>query len=224
MSETKTSKKVWLIVTASILTGLLLTYSILSTILLYIAVNNEEKWDIFKDTFFASKSKIADRDLGNIVTGTVELTMPKEFVALMGEDYDYILTEEQKENGFTSVKRADDGSAIFTIKKEDYDKFIKDLQKTTVEAINDTAEMISEQGDSSIKNIKYSQDFEQIIVYADKAKFNESFDNLYIYSVGLTACMYQMFDINSKGKCTIDITDKETKEVFKTVIYPDEFD
>lgn len=220
----KLNKGIFLTVSASILIGLILVYSVFSTGLLYLAIYKEDKWNDFKNYIFQdTNEKMVKKTIGNVINGTVTLTIPKEIIAFMGEDYDYTLTSEQKENGFTDVKKNDDGSAVFTIKKEDYDKFIKELEETTKASIKETINLISQQGNSSIKSIKYQTNFEKITVYAEKVKFGNGFDNLYIYSVGLTACMYQMFNINSDGKCIIDIVDVNTKEVFKTIVCPDEF-
>lgn len=214
------SKKIWLKVVLPIFMVVLVFTTVFSSTMLFIVINNQDVLDSIRKVFSESSStKVADRGLSNVISGTVELTIPKEFVDFMGEDYDYTLTEEQKQNGFTKVEKADDGSAVFTIKKKDYDAFIKDMHQNTVESFQEMGNTL--QG-SSITNISYSQKFDKIILTVNKDKFENGLDGMYVTSIGLTSIMYQMFDIEAKGKCTIDIQDKDTGEIFKTVVYPDE--
>lgn len=219
----KFDKKVFLTILKSTLIILFLAYFVFSSSLLYLAIYNEYEWNIFKTEVLESKiGKLASQNIVDIIKGNVKLTIPKEFISLMGEDYDYTLTEEEKANGFTDVKKKADGSAEFTIKKEKYEIFIKELKKSTVKSIKETIASISEQGNASIKNIKYRSDLGQISVYVDKPQFNEVFDALYINTVGLTACMYRMFDINCNGECIIDLIDTNTNKVYETIICPDD--
>ncbi len=221
----KSAKKIWLIVIASILAFVLMLYTVISSLMLSIAITDEEKWDVIRDSLFTkSNSKIADMGLSDIFSGTVKLTIAKEFVAFMGEDFDYTLTQEQIDNGFTKVEKQEDGSAVYTIKKEKYDIFIKDLRQTTKESLQEVANLLSENGNTSIRKMSSSSDFERITFEVDKQQYIEgmSMDSIYVMSCGLTSCMYQMFDINSTGKCKIEIKDVDSGEIFKTIIYPDE--
>lgn len=154
----------------------------------------------------------------NIISNTVEIKLTKEMIDLFIEDFDYALTQEQKENGFTEIKKNDDGSATYTIKKKDYDVFLKNYKETAKQAID---ELTEEGAFSSIKNITYNEDLSKIVISANKEKFEDSFDSMVIMSCGLTSCMYQMFDINAKGKCTVEVKDSNSGKVFKTTIYPD---
>ena len=164
------------------------------------------------------ENKVINQDLGNILTGTVEINISREFLELGEEEFNYELTQEQKENGFTDIKKNEDGSATYTIKKKDYKKFISELKETTKQGID---ELTKDGSFVSIKGITYNDNFSKIVISADKEGFENSFDSMVIFSCGLTSCMYQMFDIDAPGKCAIEIKDVSTGEIFKTTVYPD---
>lgn len=160
---------------------------------------------------------VAEQNLGNVLSGTVELTISKDFLEFMGEEFDYTLTQEQRDSGFTDIKKNDDGSATYTIKKKEYQAYVKELKGTTAQGFD---EMLADDSFSSVKKIEYTDRFEKITITADKEQFENSFDSLCIMSCGLSSCMYQMFDIDAAGKCIIEVKDSATGEVFRTETYP----
>lgn len=200
----------------------IITFSIVFIIsILGVLMGLLENVDISKDSIdTASKEneKIVNQDLGNVLTGTVELTISKDMLTLFGEEFDYTLTQEQKDNGFIDIKKNEDGSATYTIKKKDYEKFIEELR---AEAKNGIDELTADGTFTSIKKIEYTDDFEKITITANKEQFENGLDSLCIMSCGLTSCMYQMFDVDSSGKCTVEVKDVATGEIFKTTVYPD---
>ena len=167
---------------------------------------------------FTKSNKTANQDLGNILTGTVEIDMPKEFLQLGGEEFDYTLTDEQKAKGFTNIKKNEDGSATYTIKKKDYDKYIQELRQTAKQGID---ELTKDGSFASIKNIAYNDNLSKITITANKSGFENGLDSLAVFSCGLSSTMYQMYDIDAPGKCTIEVKDSTTGEVFQTTVYPD---
>lgn len=163
-------------------------------------------------------SKIANQDLGNILTRTVELTIPKDMLSLSGDDFDYSLTQEQKDSGFTDIKKNADGSATYTIKMKDYEKFISEYKNDVKKSID---ELNADGTFASIQKIEYTDNFEKITIIVDKEKFENSFDSVCMLNCGLASCMYQMFDVNSAGKCTVEVKDSASGKVFQTEVYPD---
>lgn len=185
---------------------LLLVLVVIIGVCLYNGVNQENE-----------SSKIANQGIGNILTGTVELTISKDMLALFGDGFDYNLSQEQKDNGFTDIKKNEDGSATYTIKKKDYEKFIDEYKTQTKNTLN---EIINGNNFTSIQKIQYTENFDKITIVAEKEKFENSFDSMCVMSCGLTSCMYQMFDVNSDGKCIVEVKDVATGEVFRTETYP----
>ncbi len=154
----------------------------------------------------------------NINSDTVELNVPKEFLNLGEEEFNYKLTKEQKSSGFIDVKKNKDGSATYTIKRKDYEKFISELNSTAKRAINE----LSESGAfKSVKSIIFNKDLSEITITADKKTFENNMDSMVVMSCGISSIMYQMFDVDSSRKCTIEVKDSTTGEVFQTTIYPD---
>ena len=164
-------------------------------------------------------NKIVNQDLGNILSGTVELTIPKDAISLLGDNFDYSLTEEQKEKGFIGVKKNEDGSATYTIKKKDYKVFLSEYKKTAMQGID---ELTKDGNLPSVKSITYNDDLSKITIIAERESFENGFDSMVVMSCGLASSMYQMFDLNSNGKCTVEVKDSTTGEVFQTAKYPDD--
>lgn len=171
-----------------------------------------------KDSSNGIVSKVANQGIGNILTDTVSITIAKEMLDLSGDTFDYTLTKEQKDNGFTSIKKNKDGSATYTIKNSEYKKFIAEMKKTAKQGID---EITADGSFPSIKSISYNDDLSKIVITADRKAFENSFDSMAVFRCGLTSCMYQMYDIDAEGKCTVEVKDSVSGEVFQTTVYPD---
>lgn len=173
----------------------------------------------FVETYKKSFTTLSvEENLGNILTGTVEINIPLFFLELSEEPFDYKLTEKDKENGFTNIKKNADGSATYTIRKKEYEKFIEEYKEQIKNMLD---ELTSDDTFDSIERIEYTDNFNKITIYANKEKFESGLDSMCVSTCGLASCMYQMFDINSSGKCTVEVKDSKTDEVFQTSIYPD---
>ncbi len=156
-------------------------------------------------------SKLVSRDINDVISGNVEINIPKEMLELSGEEYDYKLTDEQKKNGFTDVKKNADGSATFTMKNSDYKKFIADLKEETKKSFDEMPKNFDK-----IKKVTYNNDFSEIIIYAEKDKFNDFIAS----ACGLSSILYQMYDIDASGKCNILAKDYQTNETFYNTVFP----
>lgn len=157
----------------------------------------------------------------DFLTPSVKINFPKELVELTSSSNDssnLVLTDEQKENGFTKIEKNNDGSITYTIKKSAYKTFIYDLK---TEARNGIDEIMNSGNYSSIKNITYNDNFSEITIMVDKSLFENSIDSLAILSCRITSIMYQNFDIDSPKKCTITIKDFTTGEIIQTETYPE---
>lgn len=169
----------------------------------------------FSETYFNKDNSFVKSDL---FSGTVDITIPASFFELNEEPFNYQLTEEDKGNGFTDIKKNNDGSATYTIEKDKYDTFINELKTETASSID---ELTTNGSFASIEKIEYTDKFETVTITANKEQFENSIDNIAVLSCGLSSYAYQLFDIDAEGICTINVKDSTSGEVFQTTIYPD---
>ena len=169
----------------------------------------------FTETYFNEDKSLAKSDL---FSKTVEITIPSTFFELNEEPFDYQLTEEDKENGFTNIKKNDDGSATYIIKKDKYKIFINELKAETANSID---ELKASGAFSSIEKIEYTDKFEIVTITANREQFQNGIDNMAVLSCGLNSYAYQLFDTDAKGTCTVNVKDSTSGEVFYTTVYPD---
>lgn len=176
--------------------------------------------EAFVETYNNKNGTLSVKEtFGNLLSGTVEINIPVELLELGDEPFDYKLTEKNKENGFTNIEKNSDGSATYTIKKKAYNKFIEEYRSE----VKETLDKLSSDGTfTSIQKIEYTNNFDKITIVANKKKFESSLDSISIMTCGLSSYWYQMFDVNSNGKCTVEVKDSITDEIFKTATYPDE--
>ena len=175
-----------------------------------------EKTESEKPTETSSKEASSEK-IVEVKDKIVEITLSKEFLELGGSEANYTLTQEQKDNGFIDIIKNNDGSATYTIKEKDYKVFIVDLKKEATNGIDE----ITDGTFTSIKSVSYNDDLSEITIVADKEAFNGSFDSLSMMSCSLNSLIYQRFDVNAKGKCTVKVKDSASGEVFKTKTYPE---
>ncbi len=145
---------------------------------------------------------------------TVSIDIP---ASLIGKNATDKLTDEQKNNGFKKAVINKDGSVTYTIDSQKYDTFLKEYQKTVAESLD----KIKTDGNyKSVNSVEYNDNFSEITLIVDKNKFENGMDSIAIMQAGVSAAMYQAFDINSKTKTTINVKDQKTGKVFKTEKYP----
>ncbi len=145
---------------------------------------------------------------------TVLIDIP---ASLIGKNATDKLTDEQKSNGFKKAVVNKDGSVTYTIDSQKYDTFLKKYQKTVAESLD----KIKTDGNyKSVKSVEYNDNFSEITLIVNKNKFENGMDSIAIMQAGISAAMYQAFDINSKTKTTINVKDQKTGKVFKTEKYP----
>ena len=212
MSEKTKAKNIWLIIILSVLAFLIVAYSAFTTYLIYAAANNTDVWNKISANVFKQSEKLVRR---NILTDTVSIEFPKDFVDLMsGFGFDF--TEQIELN---NIKKNDDGSVVIQMQRDYYNNFIKTISESTAESFRQCADGMP---GSSIRAINFTKKFDNIILEVKKDEFADNIiDDMYIASMGYTAMVYQMCDVDAKGKCTIDIKDVDTGDIIKTVVYPD---
>lgn len=166
----------------------------------------------------SSNSTVSESEL-NIDKGLfdVKITIPKSF---LGDNEITELTDEQKSQGFKSMKKNDDGSITYTISKNAHKSLMEEMKKTTSDQLK---KMATDGTYISIKDVSFNDNFSKITLLVDEEKFNNSFDSFATLAVGMSGMMYQIFDGSeaSKTSVTIELTNNITQEVFSTVKYPD---
>lgn len=147
----------------------------------------------------------------------VKITLPKSFV---DDSETAELTDEQKSQGFKSIKKNEDGSVTYTISKSAHKSLMEEMKKTTSDELK---KMATDGTYSSIKEVTFNDNFSKITLLVDEEKFNNSFDGLATLAVGMSGMMYQIFDGTeaSKISVTVELKNNITQEVFSTVKYPD---
>lgn len=154
--------------------------------------------------------------------GDVEITLPSYYSKLVGNSIDFNnITDEQKAMGLKKIEKKKDGSIVYVIERSKYDNYLAQIKKTAIDGFN---EILKSGAYKSISKVDYSDDFGTITITADKAQFENSYDSAVVLSCGLSGMMYQMFDVDAKQKVTVNVKDTKTGKVFRTTVYPDDFD
>ena len=150
----------------------------------------------------------------------VEVTLPPELFE--DEEVSHI-EAEIKEDSNAEVIQNDDGSITFKMSKKDHKKMMSEMKDGFIETID---EIVEDDEFSSIKDITYNKDFTEIKISSDKEVFENSFDGIATFSLGLGSMYYQAFNGKDleKEKVIILVEDESTNEVFNEIVYPDQFD
>ena len=167
-----------------------------------------------------SKSENAGTDNNVVQQQDIVITIPK---SLISEQTSTELTEEQKSMGFKSATLNDDGTLTLVIAKSEYDTLMQKLKQNTA----DSLESIVTGGTyPSVKDIEYNDDFSKITLIVEQQSFDEGLDSLSTLVAGLAGTIYQVYNGADTDNLTvtIDIKDKSTGNVFKTVHYPQDME
>ena len=149
----------------------------------------------------------------------VEVTLP----ASLFEDTDMeSLKKEAKEDGVKEVIINDDGSVTYKMSKSQHKKMLKEMETTIVDSINDIEK---DEDFPSIKTIDYNKSFTKYTIEMDQEIHkNGSMDGFAFLNLAIQSLYYQLFNGVSEEdyKVTIQLKNEETKEIFDTIVYPDD--
>jgi len=151
---------------------------------------------------------------------SVEITMPASFFE--GEDMDEIVAKA-KEDGIGEVTVNDNGSVTYKMSKLKHNELLREMRDSVIEYLDE----IKNSGDfESIKDIAHNKNFTEFTVTVNQEKFENSFDGIVAFGIGITSSYYQIFEGVPSDKCkaTISFKNENTGEVFHTVIFPDSFE
>lgn len=155
-------------------------------------------------------------DVGTADNGKdIEITIPASLIGDTGVE----LSEDEKEQGFKSVKKNEDGSATYTIDKASYADFISTYNSETKKTIE---ELSSSGLYTYIKSVSVNDDISKVDIKVDRAGFESGMGSIPLLTVGVSGLFDGAFDVNAAGKATINVIDEVTGEIFDTVTYPDD--
>ena len=150
----------------------------------------------------------------------------KLYKNLLGEEFEFELSKEDAEKGFLTVKKIDDNTAVFTIKRKDFNAFKEGLlssRKNIFDGYNNNSDK------HSVKKVEYNSDITQITVTVDRNIYNPkifSSEKAYINAYNTVSCcgrnatMYHMYNLGEIEKCTVTVKDLGGN-LLETRVYPD---
>lgn len=147
----------------------------------------------------------------------VKLTLPGSIFE--GEDIN-AKVEEMKQDGIKEATVNNDGSITIKMSKSKHKEMIAEMKTSVIESFE---EMKTSGKFTSIKDIKYNDDFTKITLEVVKSDYENGLDAFATFGIGISSMMYNLYNgvENDKIQVTIEAKDSETGEVFRTVKYPD---
>ncbi|WP_246366969.1 hypothetical protein [Paraliobacillus salinarum] len=147
---------------------------------------------------------------------SVEITMP----ASMVESIDQSIADAEEEG--LKVKKNDDGSLTYKMSKAKHKKLMHEYK----DQINQSMEEMTSSGDfPSIQDIEVNKDFSKFTMIVDQEKFENSFDGLVSFTLGISGMFYQLFDGVSPEDYDVTIDVKNSNgEVLDTINYPEDME
>ncbi|MCK5129449.1 MAG: hypothetical protein KAQ68_06340 [Clostridiales bacterium] len=151
---------------------------------------------------------------------SVKITIPATL--FMGADVDTVIEDLQYDD--IDVTKNDDGSLTYKMSKATHKKM---LDNFVVEFDRTIAEMVDEENEdyASIIDIKHNKTYSEITMLVEKEAYEEGFDALGSFSLGLMGMYYQAYNGDSDDSiiCTVFVKDNETGELISTSEFPEAF-
>ncbi len=145
---------------------------------------------------------------------------------LHGKEFKFKLTKQYEKNGFLSVKKHDDNTAVFTIKRKDYITFKEDYLSSRKDILDDYQKNNKKH---CVEKVEYNENVTEIVVTVDKAVYSpevsfvsKSYIKAFntISGSGRNATMYHMYYLEGVSKCTVTVKDLDGS-LLETRVYPD---
>lgn len=146
---------------------------------------------------------------GNVIVGsngTVKFTIPKWLLLLTEPDFDYKLTDTEKnEYKFTGINKNSDGSATYSIGYNDYHKFRLIMGSSTTASVTDFKKL------STVRDVQYSNGYGKVKIFTTYLSIDEidgQFSNLLLVA-GIKTTTYQYISFYDAVGTEIEIYDKD---------------
>lgn len=146
----------------------------------------------------------------------VELTLPAD---LFGEDIDTTIAEA-KEKGI-NVTKNDDGTLTYKMSKAQHKELMEELKTSMIEMMED---LKNGETFKSIKEVAYNENFSDFTLFVNKTEYENSFDAFAVLGLGVSGCIYQLFNGADPDNYNVKITvkDEATHEIIGEVNYPED--
>lgn len=141
----------------------------------------------------------------------VEITYPKDFVS---GNSDFELGKE----GIIDIKDNEDGTVTVTIVKEIYESMLdeaKSLCKDFLDSLPNNEEY------PSIKEIEYSEDFDEIVIRVNKEAYEENGDSIVVLGILMSTGFYKQLNNESEPEISIEIRNIEDDSLIDSVKIPE---
>ena len=146
---------------------------------------------------------------------------------LLGEKFEFKLRDKDKENGFLTIEKHNDFTALYTIKRKDFNVFKEGLLLSRKSIFDD---YYKNNDANSIKKVEYNSNITEITVTVDRKVYNPkifSRDKAYVRAYntisgcGRNATLYHMYYLENVEKCTVTVMDL-SGNLLETRVFPDE--
>ena len=124
------------------------------------------------------------------------------------------LTQEQKDYGFKSAKLNEDGSVTYTMSKNAFNDYKKEIHEQTA---NTLSTLNSDY--PCIDSVEFNDNFSEIKINVDKSEYENGMNFFCITVAGFSANIYQAYT-NETVASNISVIDKATGEVIDSATYP----
>lgn len=170
--------------------------------------------DAPKETESETKSESIEVDKGLL---NVEINLPASMFE--GQDIETVISDA-KADGVDEVTKNADGSLTYKMSKAKHKEMMNEMKDSILVTVEETK---TSEDFVSIKDITYNKDFSEFVLLVDKSKFENSFDGIAGFGLGISGMYYQLFNGVSldKSKVTVIIKDEATGDTLDTVVYPD---
>lgn len=149
----------------------------------------------------------------------VILTLPAEFFEQQTEEE---IKRDADGEQIKDVKINDDGSVTYTLSKERHKEIVDNFKSQIDQSVKDI-----QNGDDypSIKKIEMKDDYAVYDIYVDRATFENSMDMFATITLYIGSSYYQGFSgYGDQLKVTLNYYDDETKELFQSVVLPEDLE
>ncbi|WP_318509220.1 hypothetical protein [Bacillus sp. T3] len=165
------------------------------------------------DTKKEDKSEAIQVDKGLL---NVEITLPASMFE--GEEAGNDIAKAEAKG--VKVTKNEDGSVTYKMSKLKHNEMMKEIEAELTKNITD---MKNDEELASIQDITYNKSFSEFTVTVDKPAYENSFDGLMVFGLGVSGMYYQFFKgIDSEDvKVNISVIDGATGEVLSEAVYPD---
>ena len=149
----------------------------------------------------------------------VSITLPADFVAMSEMTEEEYIADVLTVEGVISASFNADGSVTLIMTKPSHNEMLAEMMLTIDER---AAEFVASEI-LSFSEITHNNDLTEFNFVVNRIQYESGVDSVMIWSFGLSSSSYHIMVGNPYASITMNIIDETTNEVFKTLMYPDDF-